>query len=205
MASIIADGVSIRLTGEDVERGTFSHRHSVLHDVNTGAIHVPLQSLPQARAGFEITTTVLFAVGERRSRLRVRLQRAGAVPPRDLGSAVRRFHQRRAGDHRRVHRVGARQVGAAAVARAAGCRTRTKGRGRITRARGPSVSCSSPRHEHADRQLHHRRAVFPSAAAPGVAPPHRSAALIVLSPKSLLRHPLVLSAARELTKVASAR
>ena len=36
-ASILADGTSIRLTGEDVERGTFSHRHAVLHDVKTGA------------------------------------------------------------------------------------------------------------------------------------------------------------------------
>jgi 2-oxoglutarate dehydrogenase E1 component len=59
MASILADGVSIRMTGEDVERGTFSHRHAVLHDVKTGAIHVPLQALPQARAGFEIHNSPL--------------------------------------------------------------------------------------------------------------------------------------------------
>jgi 2-oxoglutarate dehydrogenase E1 component len=59
MGSILADGVSIRLTGEDVERGTFSHRHAVLHDVKTGAIHVPLQALPQARAGFEIHNSPL--------------------------------------------------------------------------------------------------------------------------------------------------
>ena len=59
LGSILADGVSIRLTGEDVERGTFSHRHAVLHDVKTGAIHVPLQALPQARAGFEIHNSPL--------------------------------------------------------------------------------------------------------------------------------------------------
>jgi 2-oxoglutarate dehydrogenase E1 component len=59
LASILADGTSIRLTGEDAERGTFSHRHAVLHDVTTGGIHVPLQSLPQARASFEIHNSPL--------------------------------------------------------------------------------------------------------------------------------------------------
>jgi len=59
LASILADGVSIRLTGEDVERGTFSHRHAVFHDVNTGHVHVPLQKLPQANAAFEIHNSPL--------------------------------------------------------------------------------------------------------------------------------------------------
>jgi 2-oxoglutarate dehydrogenase E1 component len=59
LASILADGVSIRLTGEDVERGTFSHRHAVFHDVKTGRVHVPLQTLPQARAAFEIHNSPL--------------------------------------------------------------------------------------------------------------------------------------------------
>jgi 2-oxoglutarate dehydrogenase E1 component len=58
-ASILAGGVSIRLTGEDVERGTFSHRHAVLHDVNNGTVHVPLQTLPHARAAFEIHNSPL--------------------------------------------------------------------------------------------------------------------------------------------------
>jgi 2-oxoglutarate dehydrogenase E1 component len=58
-ASILADGTSIRITGEDVERGTFSHRHAVFHDVKAGGIHVPLQSLPQARAAFEIHNSPL--------------------------------------------------------------------------------------------------------------------------------------------------
>jgi 2-oxoglutarate dehydrogenase E1 component len=58
-ASILAGGISIRLTGEDVERGTFSHRHAVLHDAETGKLHVPLQTLPHARAAFEIHNSPL--------------------------------------------------------------------------------------------------------------------------------------------------
>ena len=59
LASILEDGVAIRLTGEDVERGTFSHRHAVLYDAATGARHVPLQALPQAKAAFEIWNSPL--------------------------------------------------------------------------------------------------------------------------------------------------
>jgi len=58
-ASILGEGVSIRLTGEDVQRGTFSHRHAVLHDPNTGATFTPLQSIPQAKAAFEIHNSPL--------------------------------------------------------------------------------------------------------------------------------------------------
>ncbi|MEZ5283753.1 MAG: 2-oxoglutarate dehydrogenase E1 component [Vicinamibacterales bacterium] len=59
MASILADGVPIRLTGEDVERGTFSHRHAVYHDAVTGTEYVPLQSIPSAKAAFEIHNSPL--------------------------------------------------------------------------------------------------------------------------------------------------
>jgi 2-oxoglutarate dehydrogenase E1 component len=58
-ASILSDGVPIRLTGEDVERGTFSHRHAVLHDPETGARFCPLQSFGRSRAAFEIHNTPL--------------------------------------------------------------------------------------------------------------------------------------------------
>src|SRR5262245_47521291 len=51
-ASILEDGIAIRLTGEDVERGTFSQRHAVLHDATSGAEHTPLGALPGARASF---------------------------------------------------------------------------------------------------------------------------------------------------------
>ncbi len=58
-ASILADGIPIRMTGEDVQRGTFSHRHAAFRDVETGAIDIPLQRLPQARASFEIHNSPL--------------------------------------------------------------------------------------------------------------------------------------------------
>jgi 2-oxoglutarate dehydrogenase E1 component len=58
-ASILEDGTPIRLTGEDVGRGTFSHRHAMLADANDGRLHVPLQHLSQARASFEIHNSPL--------------------------------------------------------------------------------------------------------------------------------------------------
>ena len=59
LASILEDGVAIRFTGEDVERGTFSHRHAVLHDAATGDRLVPLQRLAGAKAAFEIHNSPL--------------------------------------------------------------------------------------------------------------------------------------------------
>jgi 2-oxoglutarate dehydrogenase E1 component len=58
-ASLLVDGIPIRLTGQDTERGTFSHRHDVLHDVETGATYTPLQHLDDAGAAFEIYNSPL--------------------------------------------------------------------------------------------------------------------------------------------------
>jgi 2-oxoglutarate dehydrogenase E1 component len=58
-ASILADGIPIRLTGQDCQPGTFGHRHAVLHDPSTGATFTPLQSLPAARASFAIYNSPL--------------------------------------------------------------------------------------------------------------------------------------------------
>ena len=52
-ASLLTEGTPIRLTGQDTVRGTFSQRHAGLWDASTGALHVPLQHLPDARASFE--------------------------------------------------------------------------------------------------------------------------------------------------------
>lgn len=62
-ASILADGVAIRLTGEDVERGTFSQRHALLRDDSSGAVHIPLQHIAQARAAFEVRNSPLSEAG----------------------------------------------------------------------------------------------------------------------------------------------
>jgi len=58
-ASLITEGTSIRITGQDAERATFSHRHVVLHDVNTGEVFVPLRALPQATGAFEVYNSPL--------------------------------------------------------------------------------------------------------------------------------------------------
>src|SRR5579862_4210619 len=58
-ASLLVDGIPIRLTGQDTERGTFSHRHAVLHDVTSGTTFTPLQHLDDAGAAFEIYNSPL--------------------------------------------------------------------------------------------------------------------------------------------------
>ena len=57
--SLLVEGIPIRLTGQDTERGTFSHRHAVLHDVHTGEVFTPLQNLDDATASFEIYNSPL--------------------------------------------------------------------------------------------------------------------------------------------------
>lgn len=59
LASILADGTAVRMTGQDVERGTFSQRHAVFYDAETGQPFIPLQALPQAQAAFEIHNSPL--------------------------------------------------------------------------------------------------------------------------------------------------
>ncbi|HZY56856.1 MAG TPA: 2-oxoglutarate dehydrogenase E1 component, partial [Rubrobacteraceae bacterium] len=61
-ASLLEDGVPIRLTGQDTERGTFSQRHSILHDVENGESYVPLQNIPQARASFAVHNSPLSEI-----------------------------------------------------------------------------------------------------------------------------------------------
>ncbi|MCE2391364.1 MAG: 2-oxoglutarate dehydrogenase E1 component [Proteobacteria bacterium] len=58
LGSLLREGTTVRLTGQDAERGTFSHRHAVLHDIETGAVFLPLAA--QARdANLSICNSML--------------------------------------------------------------------------------------------------------------------------------------------------
>jgi 2-oxoglutarate dehydrogenase E1 component len=58
-ASLLVDGIPVRLTGQDTERGTFSHRHLVLHDAQNGQAYAPIQHVEEAAASFEIHNSPL--------------------------------------------------------------------------------------------------------------------------------------------------
>ncbi|HJL17419.1 MAG TPA: 2-oxoglutarate dehydrogenase E1 component [Sandaracinaceae bacterium LLY-WYZ-13_1] len=62
-ASLLDEGVNIRMTGQDVERGTFSHRHAVMYDAQTGKSHVPLSKLSDDQGHIEIYDSSLSEAG----------------------------------------------------------------------------------------------------------------------------------------------
>lgn len=62
-ASILEDGIAIRMTGQDSVRGTFSQRHASFYDVETNQSYTPLQFIPQAKAAFEIYNTPVSEAG----------------------------------------------------------------------------------------------------------------------------------------------
>jgi 2-oxoglutarate dehydrogenase E1 component len=63
IGSLAREGTPVRLTGQDTERGTFAHRHLVLHDVKTGETWTPIQHLSGAEAPIEIYNSPLSEVG----------------------------------------------------------------------------------------------------------------------------------------------
>ena len=57
--TLVVEGIPIRLSGQDCERGTFSHRHSVLHDMDTGATYSPLKNLDPKQARYCVYNSLL--------------------------------------------------------------------------------------------------------------------------------------------------
>lgn len=62
-ATLLQSGKSVRFTGEDVRRGTFAHRHAVLHDVNTGAEYCSLKHLSDTQGKLSIYDSILSEAG----------------------------------------------------------------------------------------------------------------------------------------------
>ncbi|MCF6211076.1 MAG: 2-oxoglutarate dehydrogenase E1 component [Gammaproteobacteria bacterium] len=58
-ASLLEEGYSVRLSGQDSGRGTFFHRHAILHDQQTGHSHVPLQNLYEGQPDFVAIDSLL--------------------------------------------------------------------------------------------------------------------------------------------------
>jgi 2-oxoglutarate dehydrogenase E1 component len=62
-ASLVASGYAVRLTGQDSGRGTFTHRHAVLHDQNrerwNDGTYIPLQNIAEGQAKFTVIDSVL--------------------------------------------------------------------------------------------------------------------------------------------------
>ena len=58
-ASLLVEGINIRLAGQDSERGTFSHRHSVIVDQNTEEKYIPLNNLNNEQGNFEVINSTL--------------------------------------------------------------------------------------------------------------------------------------------------
>ena len=59
LGTLLLEGTPIRFVGQDVQRGTFSHRHACLHEYNTGVKYYPLANLGPQQAPFIIVNTML--------------------------------------------------------------------------------------------------------------------------------------------------
>ena len=116
-ATLLDQNYGVRISGEDVGRGTFSHRHAVLHDQNRekwdSGTWIPLQHVKPGQP--RLRDHRLRAHRGGGAGLRIRLLDLRAEPARGLGSAVRRFRQRRAGRDRPVRQLGRSRSGAASA------------------------------------------------------------------------------------------
>ena len=62
MGTLLKEGIPIRITGQDTKRGTFSHRHAVVFDSETDAEYAPLQHLAEDQGNLEIANSLLSEV-----------------------------------------------------------------------------------------------------------------------------------------------
>ena len=194
IGSLLADGVPVRLTGQDSQRGTFSHRHLVLSDARSGERYSPLAKVADTR--FEIhnsplteAATIGFEYG------------VAVAADRDLVLWEAQF-----GDFVNVAQVMIDQFLSAGW-------SKWGQRSRLTLLLPHGYEGQGPEHSSArlERFLQlcaedNMRVVYPTTPAQyfhllrwqAFSEPERP--LIVMSPKSLLRHPQAKSAVRELAE-----
>ena len=194
IGSLLDEGVPVRLTGQDSERGTFSHRHLVLNDARTGERHSPLAHVSDAR--FEIhnsplteAATIGFEYG------------VTVAADRDLVLWEAQF-----GDFVNVAQVMIDQFLSAGW-------SKWGQRSRLTLLLPHGYEGQGPEHSSArlERFLQlcaedNMRVVYPTTPAQyfhllrlqALSEPERP--LVVMSPKSLLRHPMAKSPVRDLVE-----
>ena len=63
IGSLVLEGIPVRMSGQDTSRGTFSQRHAVLHDVESGTRYVPLDHVRKGQARFTILDSMLSEYG----------------------------------------------------------------------------------------------------------------------------------------------
>ena len=181
-------GHPVRLSGQDSERGTFSQRHAVLHDAEDGpTLHAAAAPGAGPGAGRDPST----ARCPRPACSASSTATASTTPTAlvDVGGPVRRLRQRRPGDHRPVHRQRRGQVAAAERAWCCCCPTASRARAPSTPAPAWSASCSCAAEDNIQVGYpDHAGADLPPAAPAGAARRWRKP-LVVMTPKSLLRHP----------------
>jgi 2-oxoglutarate dehydrogenase E1 component len=165
--SLVTEGVPIRLSGQDAERGTFSHRHAVIHDVQTGRRLTALTQLDPAQAPFRVHNSPLSEVGVLGFDYGYSLDTPDGSG--DVGGAIRRLRERRPSDHRPVHRECGRQVASTfRTHHAVAARVRRAGAGTFECALG-AIPGLDGRGQHPGLLPEHACPVLSSAAAPGAA------------------------------------
>ena len=153
--SLLLEGHRVRLSGQDVERGTFSQRHSVLIDQENEERYTPLNHIREDQARFEVINSMLSEEAVLGFEYGYTLSEPNALDP--VGGAVRRFRQRRAGGVRPVHLVRRAQVAAHVRPRLpAAARLRGPGSGAFLRP-PRALPADVRRGQHAGRPIARRR------------------------------------------------